>query len=183
MKLRKLMAGFLAASTALSLAACSTNTTSTSTGDSGAANNSTDSSAADNNSTDNSTAGDSTASGDKLTLTVLTHRTDRKDDGTLAEMTKSFEEANNCTVVYQAFTDYATDDPTMMNATEYGDVLMIPDTVKLEDLSNFFEPLGTYDEMNEKYMWADKKMYDNTVYGIAHLGTIAGGICYHKRIW
>lgn len=188
MKLRKLMAGFLAASTALSLAACSTNTTSTSTGDSGAANNSTDSSAADNNSTDNSTAvdstaGDSTASGDKLTLTVLTHRTDRKDDGTLAEMTKPFEEANNCTVVYQAFTDYATDVPTMMNTTEYGDVLMIPDTVKLEDLSNFFEPLGTYDEMNEKYMWADKKMYDNTVYGIAHLGTIAGGICYNKRIW
>ncbi|MGN1119613.1 MAG: ABC transporter substrate-binding protein [Oscillospiraceae bacterium] len=183
MKLRKLMAGFLAASTALSLAACSTNTTSTSTGDSGAANNSTDSSAADNNSTDNSTAGDSTASGDKLTLTVLTHRTDRKDDGTLAEMTKSFEEANNCTVVYQAFTDYSTDVPTMMNTTEYGDVLMIPDTVKLEDLSNFFEPLGTYDEMNAKYMWADKKMYDNTVYGIAHLGTIAGGICYNKRIW
>ncbi|MGN1109278.1 MAG: ABC transporter substrate-binding protein, partial [Oscillospiraceae bacterium] len=178
-----LMAGFLAASTALSLAACSTSTTSTSTGDSGAANNSTDSSAADNNSTDNSTAGDSTASGDKLTLTVLTHRTDRKDDGTLAEMTKSFEEANNCTVVYQAFTDYSTDVPTMMNTTEYGDVLMIPDTVKLEDLSNFFEPLGTYDEMNEKYMWADKKMYDNTVYGIAHLGTIAGGICYNKRIW
>lgn len=185
MKLRKLMAGFLAASTALSLAACSTNTTSTSTANSNAGNNSTDNSAADNNSTDNSTASntDSTASGDKLTLTVLTHRTDRKDDGSLAEMTKSFEEANNCTVVYQAFTDYSTDVPTMMNTTEYGDVLMIPDTVKLEDLSNFFEPLGTYDELNEKYMWADKKMYDNTVYGIAHLGTIAGGICYNKRVW
>lgn len=26
-------------------------------------------------------------------------------------------------------------------------------------------------------------MYDNTVYGIAHLGSVAGGICYNKRIW
>lgn len=181
MKLRKLMAGFLAASTMLSLAACSSgNTESSST----ASNSSNTGSSDANTSTDNSTATSTdSSSGDKLTLTVLTHRTDRKDDGTLAEMTKSFEEANNCTVVYQAFTDYSTDVPTMMNTTEYGDVLMIPDTVKLEDLSNFFEPLGTYDEMNQKYMWADKKMYDNTVYGIAHLGTIAGGICYNKRIW
>ena len=181
MKLRKLMAGFLAASTALSLAACSSGN------DSSADSGSTGSSAADSNTNsgaDTSSSADSqAASGEKLTLTVLTHRTDRKDDGTLAEMTKSFEEKNNCTVVYQAFTDYSTDVPTMMNTTDYGDVLMIPDTVKLEDLSNFFEPLGTYDEMNAKYMWADKKMYDNTVYGIAHLGTIAGGICYNKRIW
>lgn len=184
MKLRKLMAGFLAASTALSLAACSSgNDSSADSGSTG----STGSSAADSNANsgaDTSSSADSqAASGEKLTLTVLTHRTDRKDDGTLAEMTKSFEEKNNCTVVYQAFTDYSTDVPTMMNTTDYGDVLMIPDTVKLEDLSNFFEPLGTYDEMNAKYMWADKKMYDNTVYGIAHLGTIAGGICYNKRIW
>lgn len=185
MKFRKLIAGFVAASTVLSLAACSGNTTSsTPNSNSSTANNSTaDNSTADNSTADNSSTADNTASGEKLTLTVLTHRTDRKDDGSLAEMTKSFEEANNCTVVYQAFTDYSTDVPTMMNTTDYGDVLMIPDTVKLEDLSNFFEPLGTYDELSEKYMWADKKMYDNTVYGIAHLGTIAGGICYNKRIW
>lgn len=182
MKLRKLMAGFLAASTALSLAACSSGKDSSADSGSSAADSSANSSA--NSGADTSSSADSqAASGEKLTLTVLTHRTDRKDDGSLAEMTKSFEEANNCTVVYQAFTDYSTDVPTMMNTTDYGDVLMIPDTVKLEDLSNFFEPLGTYDEMNAKYMWADKKMYDNTVYGIAHLGTIAGGICYNKRIW
>lgn len=176
MKLNRLLAGILAAGTVLSFAACS-NTTENSgstgtpgTNDSSSAANSTDSTA--NN-----------ASGEKLTLKVLTHRTDRKEDGSLAEMTKAFEEANNCIVEYQAFTDYATDVPTMMNTTEYGDVLMIPDTVKLEELSNFFEPLGTYDEMSAKYNWADKKMYDNTVYGVAHLGTIAGGICYNKRIW
>ncbi len=168
MKIRKLMAGLLAAGTMLSLTACGNTGTSSDSQTSGTSGNS-------------SGAGSNT--GSQLTLKVLTHRTDRLEDGSLEEMTKSFEESNNCRVEYQGFTDYASDVPTMMNTTEYGDVLMIPDTVKLQDLSSFFEPLGTFDEMNEKYMWADKKMYDNTVYGIAHLGTIAGGICYNKRIW
>lgn len=173
------MAGILAASSVLTAASCGTTpATTTPAGTTTAAN----TTAADNTTTAADTAAPET-SGEKLTLKVLTHRTDRLEDGSLAEMTKAFEEANNCKVEYQGFTDYATDIPTMMNTTEYGDVLMIPDTVKLEDLSNFFEPLGTYDEMNAKYMWADKKMYDNTVYGIAHLGIIAGGICYNKRIW
>lgn len=179
MKLRKLMAGILAASSVLTAASCGTKPATTTAADTTTAANTT---AADNTTTAADTATPET-SGEKLTLKVLTHRTDRLEDGSLAEMTKAFEEANNCKVEYQGFTDYATDIPTMMNTTEYGDVLMIPDTVKLEDLSNFFEPLGTYDEMNAKYMWADKKMYNNTVYGIAHLGTIAGGICYNKRIW
>ncbi len=168
MKIRKLMAGLLAAGIMLSLTACGNTGTSSDSQTSGTSDNS---------------SGTGSNTGSQLTLKVLTHRTDRLEDGSLEEMTKSFEETNNCRVEYQGFTDYASDVPTMMNTTEYGDVLMIPDTVKLQDLSSFFEPLGTFEEMNEKYMWADKKMYDNTVYGIAHLGTIAGGICYNKRIW
>lgn len=177
MKFKKILAGILAASTMLTFAACS--------GSTGDANNGGDSTpaATDGNGGAATTPDNNKDSGTKLTLKVLTHRTDRIEDGSLAEMTKAFEEANNCKVEYQGFTDYASDVATMMNTKDYGDVLMIPDSVKLEDLSNFFEPLGTYDEMNEKYMWADKKMYNNTVYGIAHLGTIAGGICYNKRVW
>lgn len=180
MKFKKIMAGILAAGTALSMAACSSDN-----GGSGAASDGTqsgtssaagsDSASADNTSTDTNTAG--------LTLKVLTHRTDRIEDGSLAEMTKAFEDANNCKVEYQGFTDYASDVSTMMSTTDYGDVLMIPDTVKIKDLGNFFEPLGTLEEMDAKYYWADKKMYDGQVYGIAHLGTVAGGICYNKRVW
>ena len=89
----------------------------------------------------------------------------------------------NCTVEYQSFKSYADDVSTMMSTKEYGDVLMIPDTVKLADLSNFFEPLGKYDELKDKYKWADQKMYDGTVYGLAHLGSVSGGICYNKKVW
>lgn len=170
MKLRRTFAGLLAISTVLTMSACN--------------NNSNNNDPAETNTTNNTAANsDNQNSGDKLTLKVLTHRTDRLEDGSLDAMTDAFEEANNCVVEYQGFTDYATDVATMMNTTDYGDVLMIPDTVKLEDLANFFEPLGTYDEMNAKYNWADRKMYDNTVYGIAHLGSVAGGICYNKKVW
>ncbi len=172
MKFRRLMAGILAAGTMLSFAACSGDTTDGTSNTDG-------SSSVNGGSSDNGTAD----SGDVLTLKVLTHRTDRIEDGSLDAMTDAFEQANNCVVEYQGFTDYTTDIPTMMNTTEYGDVLMIPGTVKIEELGNFFEPLGTYDELKDKYNWIDNKMYDGTVYGIPHLGSVAGGICYNKRIW
>ncbi len=165
MKLRRTMAGLLALSTMLTMSACNT-----------------EKKDGETTTADNGSVSDTT-SGDKLTLKVLTHRTDRIEDGSLDAMTDAFEEANNCTVVYQGFTDYATDVATMMNTTDYGDVLMIPDTVKIEDLGNFFEPLGSYDELKDTYLWVDKKMYDGTVYGIAHLGSVAGGICYNKKVW
>lgn len=177
MNFKKIMAGILAAGTVLSMSACSSSNagsgSETGSGSDAGSSAASDGGAASSDNTN--TAG--------LTLKVLTHRTDRIEDGSLEEMTKSFEQANNCKVEYQGFTDYASDVSTMMNTTSYGDVLMIPDTVKVMDLGNFFEPLGTLDEMNERYYWADKKMYDGKVYGIAHLGTVAGGICYNKRIW
>ncbi len=178
MKLKRIMAGILTASTVLSLAACNSNTTSTT---SSADTSKTESSSNDDSSKDEVST--STPSGEKLTLKVLTHRTDRKEDGSLDKMTDAFEEKYNCVVEYQAFTDYAGDVSTMMNTTNYGDVLMIPDTVKVSELGNFFEPLGTYDDLQKKYMWTDQKMYDGTVYGLAHLGSVSGGICYNKKVW
>ena len=138
MKLRRTMAGLLALSTVLTMTACNTETKENDTTTTTAA------PAADGGAADTTAApSDDTASGEKLTLKVLTHRTDRIEDGSLDAMTDAFEAANNCVVEYQGFTDYSTDIPTMMNTTEYGDVLMIPDTVKVEDLANFFEPLGS----------------------------------------
>ena len=178
MKLKKIMAGFLAVAATLSIAGCNNGGEQTTT-------TTTSASAADNGGEETTAAPETNnnTSGEKLTLKVLTHRTDRLEDGTLDAMTDAFEEKYNCEVKYQGFTNYSTDVPTMMSTKDYGDVLMIPDTVKLMDLSNFFEPLGSFDALKEKYNWADKKMYDGTVYGIAHLGTVAGGLCYNKKVW
>lgn len=178
MKAKKILAGILAASTVVSLAACNSNNATSSTGDASSTSSKADESKNDSTTADN--ASSTAPSGDKITLKVLTHRTDRKDDGSLDKMTDAFEEKYNCTIEYQSFKDYAGDVSTMMSTKEYGDVLMIPDTVKLEDLANFFEPLGKYDELKDKYKWANQKMYEGTVYGLAHLGSVSGGICYNK---
>lgn len=179
MKLRRILTGVLAATTVLSCAACTQTNESSTTTTAGTTAAAGDTVAADNEAADT----EAETGGDKLTLTVLTHRTDRKEDGTLDAITDAFEEANNCTVVYQGFTNYADDVSTMLNTTEYGDVLMIPDSVKLSELHEFFEPLGSYAELSEKYNWVDRKMFDQVVYGIPFLGSVSGGICYNKRIW
>ncbi|GHV71539.1 sugar ABC transporter substrate-binding protein [Spirochaetia bacterium] len=121
--------------------------------------------------------------GGQLTLRVLTHRTDRHQDGFLAKLVEPFEKANNCKVVFESYTDYSGNVATMMNTKNYGDVLGIIASIKQEDLGNFFEPLGSYADLNKKYNWADNKMYNNTVYGIAMNGNVSGGITYNKKVW
>ena len=123
--------------------------------------------------------------GKGATLKVLTHRTDRLSnggDGSLEERTKAFEDAFNCKVEYTGFTNYADDVSKMMTTDDYGDVINIPDSIELKDLGNFLEPLGTYDELKDKYRWADKKMYEKNVYGISTGGT-ATGILYNAKVW
>lgn len=119
---------------------------------------------------------------DGLTLVVLTHRTDRDQDGSLAAMTAAFEEKYNCTVQYLSYTDYASDASTVLNSANWGDVMMIP-SVDAKDLGSFFEPLGTYDELSEIYNWVNEKMFDGIVYGLPHAGNVSGGYNYNKRIW
>ena len=122
-------------------------------------------------------------SGSGVTLTVYTNRTDRVDDGTLDKLTDAFEEENGCTVKYVGLTDYSNDIKTKMSSGDYGDVLMIPDDVAVDELGNYFEPFGTYDEMKDTYSWINKKMAsDKTVYGIPYGGT-ATGILYNKKVW
>ena len=184
MKTRKFLSGVLAAAMLLSFAGCGNtgDTTETTTAADGG---DTTTVADGGDTTTAADGGDSNETGipEGLTLKVLTNRTDRDEDGSLDAMTDAFEEKYKCTVEYQSYTDYADDVITMMSTTEYGDVLMIPDAVKLAELSNFFEPLGTQEELSKKYNWTDKKAYDGVVYGLAHLGTVQGGICYNKRIW
>ena len=119
----------------------------------------------------------------KAVLEVLTNRTDRVDDGSLDELTKAFEEAHDCDGQYVGYQDYTGTVATRMGTEDYGDVLMIPDEVELTDLANFFEPLGTYDELSAKYRWVDKKMdADKNIYGLAYGGN-AVGVLYNKQIW
>lgn len=117
------------------------------------------------------------------TVKVLHHRTDRDQDGTMAKLTEGFNALYpNVKVEYQSFTNYADDVATMMQSDNYGDVVMTPQALKQSDLPNFFAPLGSYDELSEKYYWLENYSVDGQVYALPTGGT-ASGILYNKRVW
>jgi ABC-type glycerol-3-phosphate transport system substrate-binding protein len=116
------------------------------------------------------------------TITVLTHRTDMIDNE-LAEYAERFNETYpNVEVKYEGLTDYEGEVQIRMNTEEYGDVLMVPGVVTPQELGDFFEPLGTVDELDEKYHFAANRSYDGVVYGLPSMGNTVG-IVYNKRIF
>ncbi|MFB9319138.1 ABC transporter substrate-binding protein [Cryptosporangium minutisporangium] len=124
--------------------------------------------------------GSATPSGE---ITVLTNRTDIVDS-VFKDYKKRFEaKYPDVTVKFEAITDYEGEVRIRMNSPDYGDVLLIPNSVTADQLPSFFEPLGTVDELEEKYRFvASEQTYQKQVYGIAIVGN-AQGFVYNKRIW
>ncbi len=115
-------------------------------------------------------------------ITVLTNRTDLATT-TFGEYAKKFEaEYPGTKVTFEAVTNYEGDVTTQLGSGDYGDVLLIPNTVTLEHLPQFFEPLGAIDDLKSKYRFTDEKAYDGQVYGLS-VGGVASGVVVNKRIW
>jgi ABC-type glycerol-3-phosphate transport system substrate-binding protein len=115
-------------------------------------------------------------------ITVLTHRTDIVDT-VFAEYERRFKEIHpDVEITFEAITDYDGEVRIRLNTQEYGDVLMLPDAVTKDQLPEFFEPLGSLEEMSRKYRFATEKAYEGQVYGIAITGNV-NGFVYNKRVW
>lgn len=150
---RKTTAAALAVLTALSMAACSDEGGGTST--------------------------DGVVSGE---ITVLTNRTDIVDTvmrDYVTEFQKSYPEVN---VKFEAITDYEGDVSIRLNSGDYGDVLLVPNSVTKDQLPQFFEPLGTEDALSPTYRFIDEQAFEGQVYGIATFGT-ANGYVLNTRVW
>ncbi|GGQ48136.1 ABC transporter substrate-binding protein [Couchioplanes azureus] len=118
----------------------------------------------------------------KGAITVLTNRTDLVKT-TLPQYAGKFEAKYPGTkVTFEAVTNYERDVTTQLGSGDYGDVLLIPNTVAVDQLSQFFAPLGTVDELRTEYRFVDEKAYDGRVYGLS-LGGVANGLVVNKRIW
>ncbi|BCY09771.1 ABC transporter substrate-binding protein [Actinoplanes sp. L3-i22] len=130
---------------------------------------------------------DTAASGDfsgevKGTITVLTNRTDLVST-TLPGYAKKFEAKYPGTkVVFQGVTNYDDDVTTQLSSGDYGDVLLVPNAVAIDQYSQFFEPLGTQDELKAKYRFLSPATYQGKVFALS-LGGVAKGFVINKRIW
>ena len=115
-------------------------------------------------------------------ITVLTQRTDIVDP-VFQDYKKKFEaKYPDVTVKFEAITDYEGEVRIRMNTKDYGDVLLIPNSLTAEDYQNFFEPLGTVADLKKKYKFVEDKSFDGKVYGLSITGN-AMGFVYNKKVW
>lgn len=115
-------------------------------------------------------------------IVVLTNRTDIVDSVFKAKYLPEFNKKYpDVKVEFEAITDYENTIKTRLNTKDYGDVLLLPYVPK-EELKNFFEPLGQYDEMSQKYEYLLDKSFDGISYGIPQVANTQG-ILINKKVW
>jgi raffinose/stachyose/melibiose transport system substrate-binding protein len=103
----------------------------------------------------------------KETITFINHKTDWSGNGKWDEYIEEFNQKHpDIEVKVETVTDYAGQMQIRMNSKDYGDVFMVPTTIKPEDNANFLEPLGKLDELSKKYMLLTDRAYDGVSYGI-----------------
>ncbi|MBD5474923.1 MAG: carbohydrate ABC transporter substrate-binding protein [Lachnospiraceae bacterium] len=117
------------------------------------------------------------------TIKFIHHKTDREDDGTMADLISKFNAMYpNITVETEGITDYAEDALLRLSTGDWGDVMFIP-AVDAADLSSYFIPYGTVDEMSELVNFADQwKDTAGNCYGIGYMGN-AQGILYNSKVF
>ena len=197
MKLKKVLALALTAAMTMSLVACGSSDTTSS--DAAASTETTTEATTTEATTEAATeeaAADTEATGEisystvvlgentDLTATIkwLHHKTDRAEDGTIDAMIAAFnEEYPNITVEAEAITDYAEDSLLRLSTGDWGDIMFIP-AVDKSDLSTYFMPLDTKENLSQTLNFADQWESDGLSYGIPYMAG-AQGVLYNKRIF
>ena len=192
MKLKKVLAVSLTVSMMASMAACGSSSDTSST-------NSSNDSAKDSASGTESAAGSSADGvisyadlklGEDCTdltaeISVANHRTDlQQDDYTGKKWDDYLADFNamypNIKVNVETVTDYAETSLLRLQSGDYwGDIIPAVDN---GELSTYFYDYGSLDTMEPLVRFANSKMYDGEVYGIASTGN-AQGIVYNKKVF
>jgi raffinose/stachyose/melibiose transport system substrate-binding protein len=116
-------------------------------------------------------------------ITVLTNRTDLVTDGTMQKYADQFKKIYpKVNVKFEGVTDYEGEVKIRMNTENYGDVLLIPNTVTTDDYPKYFAPLGGAADVSAKYSFTDKAKVGDKVYGVAGFAFV-NGFVYNKDVW
>lgn len=109
-------------------------------------------------------------------------RTDREEDGTLANLVAEFNKVYpNITVETEGITDYAEDALLRLPAGDWGDIMLIP-AIDTKELSTYFMPYGKLDDMSKQLNFVQANSYDGICYGIPMWGN-AQGFVYNKAVF
>lgn len=121
---------------------------------------------------------------DVVVITVLTDKTQLVSTK-LAEYKSVFEESQeNVVVEFEAVKNYEEELTKRLKSGDYGDVLLIPDSVSNDELVKYFEPLGTVEELSEAYdeKYLQERTVDGVVYGLPRYANVLG-IAYNEVVF
>lgn len=86
-------------------------------------------------------------------------------------------------IEYNSYSDYENEVGAQIESGDYPDVLFIPGSVSADQYDDYFEPLGTREELGKKYNYLQSsKMVDNTIYGIPSSAYV-NGLIYNKEVF
>jgi len=118
----------------------------------------------------------------KANIRFKTHRTDIVDT-VLAGYIKDFKKMYpNINVSYEGITDYAESMTTRLSTPDWGDACMIPTTVPLTELNNYFQPFGQTSVLEKTYNFADNRAFKGITYGLPSTSNVQG-ILYNKAVY
>lgn len=118
-----------------------------------------------------------------VVITVLTDKTQLVDTK-FAEYKAKFEaEQEKVEIQFEAILNYEEEVAKRLKSGNYGDVLLIPDSVANEELVQYFEPFGTVEELSESYkdVFLQERTVDGMVYGLPRYANVQG-IAYNEVV-
>jgi len=129
---------------------------------------------------------ESKAMSTKTTIKYLTNRTDLDTDGTFTKYIAEFNKVEpNITVQVSSYTDYQGTVDKALTSGSYGDVSMITIT-DMTQLPTYYISYGTSDDMIKTGLYRNEylysKYYNGNVYGLPYMNTV-GGIAYNTQVF
>lgn len=120
----------------------------------------------------------------KADLKFLTHKTDIIDTdlkGYVEDFQKMYPNVN---IEYEGITDYNNDITTRLSTGDWGDICMVPTTVDKDEFENYFVSFGDKEDLAKIYEadMLNDKTYANKVYGLPSMAN-AFGIVYNKAVF
>lgn len=127
-------------------------------------------------------ADDAAAKDIKGDITVITQRTDIVDTVFKEYAAKFNEKYPDVKVNFEALATYEDQIKIRMSTSDYGDVLLLPTSIAIKDIPDFFEPLGTLEDMQKQYTGVEERAVDGMAYGIP-MTINFNGIIYNKQVF
>lgn len=86
-------------------------------------------------------------------------------------------------VDYTCYSDYENEIGEQIASGDYPDVLFIPGSISSENYADYFEPLGTKEDLGKKYDYLQgSKVVENTIYEIPSSAYV-NGLIYNKEVF